>query len=102
MARDAKTTFQHQSDLHSKRPSIDPDSIKSLAKARRIHVAASYNMFMKDDEMAVIFALSDGNAICLRLNPDVVLNLGMNLLKAGAEMGWFDAVVKSDGKPIAN
>jgi hypothetical protein len=44
MARDEKTRFAHQKDLHEKRPEVDPESIKAAAETGDCPAMESFNL----------------------------------------------------------
>ena len=97
--RDPRIKFQHQKNLHDMRPSTDPAAIAKIRDAGRIATVQSFNFAMKHSEAAVILAIDGQEPMVIKLNPDVVLNLGLNLLKAGSEMNWFRADVQDTDPP---
>ena len=97
--RDAKTKFAHQKALHGERPGLTPELLQQLRTGGRIIEAKSFNIAAKQSEMMVVFLGFDGEPVGLRLNPDIVLNLGINLLEAGAKLGWFKATLENIDPP---
>ncbi len=99
-SRDAKTKFAHQRALHDERPEITPESVRQLRANGRIIEAKSFNAVAKQSEIAVIFSAYDGAPIGVRMNPDIVVNLAVNLLKNGNKLGWFSAKVEDIDPPL--
>ena len=97
--RDPKIKFQHQKDLQDMRPSTDPAAIAKIRDAGRIATVQSFNIAMKSIEAAVILAIDGQEPMIIKLNPDVVLSLGINLLKAGDQMKWFRADLQDTDPP---
>ena len=97
--RDPKIKFQHQKDLQDMRPSTDPVAIAKIRDAGRIATVRSFNIAMKHIEAAVILAIDGQEPMVIKLNPDVVLSLGLNLLRAGNQMKWFRADVQDTDPP---
>ena len=97
--RDDKTKFAHQAALHNERPEITPELVQQLNTNGRIIEAKSYNAVTKESEMMIVFSAFDGEPVALRMNPDMVLNLGINLLKIGANLGWFEAKLENIDPP---
>ena len=97
--RDPKIKFQHQKDLQDMRPSPDPADIAKIRDAGRIATVQSFNIAMKSLEAAVILAIDGQEPMVIKLNPDVVLSLGINLLKAGNQMKWFRAELQDTDPP---
>ncbi len=97
--RDPQTRFRHQQDLHSKRPAEGPDAIAKMRESGRVLLAQSFNLMISDQEASLVLAIEGQEPLALRLNPDVVLNLGLNLLKAGGQMQWFDVDLRNNNPP---
>ncbi len=99
-SRDAKTKFAHQRALHDERPEITPELVRQLRANDRIIEAKSFNAVAKQSEIVVIFSAYDGAPIGVRMNPDIVVNLAVNLLKNGNKLGWFSAKVEDIDPPL--
>ena len=99
-SRDEKTKFAHQTALHNERPEITPELVQQLHKNGRIIEAKSFNAVAKQSEIVVIFSAYDGAPIGVRMNPDIVVNLAVNLLKNGNKLGWFSAKVEDIDPPL--
>ena len=79
MARDSETTFEHQRVLQEERPEIKPP-----VEASEIR---SFNTMVGPDEL--LLAVKDSEKVhYFRVNPDVALNLGLNLLRVVREQKW--------------
>ncbi len=87
--RDVKTKFAHQKALHEERPEITPELVSRLKKNGRLVDAKSFNGVAKQSEITMVFSAFDGDPVALRMNPDIVLNLAVNLLENGTKLGWF-------------
>ncbi len=98
--RDAETKFNHQRAMHDERPIITPELIQSLNAASRVIEAKSFSVVAKESEMLIVFSGFDGEPFALRMNPDIVLNLGINLLLNGTELGWFEMGLENIDPPL--
>ena len=79
MARDSKTTFEHQRVLQEERPEIKPP-----VEASEIR---SFNAAVRPDEL--LLAVKDSKKVhYFRVNPDVALNLGLCLLEVVRDQKW--------------
>ena len=97
--RDDKTKFAHQTALHEKRPEITPELVSQLKTNGRLIEAKSFNGVAKSSEMTLVFSAFDGEPVALRMNPDIVFNLGINLLKEGTKLGWFKVDLEDTDPP---
>ncbi len=97
--RDPKTKFEQQKNLHSKRPSTEPVAIGKLRDAGRIFAVQSFSIALSNSEAAIVLSIDDQEPMVIKLNPDVVLNLGLNLLKAGNQMEWFQVDIQDTDPP---
>ena len=92
MTRDEKTKFAHQAALHD-RPEVDLTELKRAAENGEIPVVLSFRCVSGPDEL-ILMIKSDRGLEYRRLNPEIVLNLAINLLQIGRKQAWFDATIE--------
>ncbi len=97
--RDVQTRFRHQKLLNDSRPKADVAEATRLQDTGRISVVESYGMIVSEKELLVILSLEGEESHGIRINPDVALNLAINLLKAGNQMEWFSVKMENVDPP---
>ncbi len=97
--RDPRKAFEDQKRLHENRPPTDPEAIKEASQRGDLWRAISFSVVVGPTELAITFAIENETPKIVSLNPDVVLNLAINLLKAGNQQHWFEVDMHAVAPP---